>query len=290
MSWDIQQQERAAARSQIYGLLACALRYPDEQLFADLREGKWQEVAAQAALHSGAESEDLFRELQLLTGSLAESLGELEASYTTLFSAGLVCPHHESDYVARHAFQNAEVMADVAGCYGAFGLRVSGAYRELPDFLGTELEFLHVAAWQEANALREGNLEAAHRCFEAQETFLIEHVGAWISGFRKQVEQSGACRFYAALARLVETFILAQCRSGEKSPAITGLGPHSGGPVMMHGNDCDLGQVLPQMQEQPARFEPMDVNGGQAVIEPADLDSCDEGNLWEWLLAMGVLE
>jgi DMSO reductase family type II enzyme chaperone len=124
-----------------------------------------------------------------------------------LFSSGTLCPHQESDYLAEHTFQKTDVMADVAGFYAAFGLRVSGQHRELPDFLGTELEFLHWAAEREAAALQEGNEEAAAVCRQARETFLSEHLGSWVTPFRERIERSPGWPFYVALARLIESYV-----------------------------------------------------------------------------------
>lgn len=202
---------RALARSRVFGLLARALRYPDEELFASLRDSGWAVAVAEAAQKSGMPDQDVFMvELQRLQETLPAELGDLQGLHTALFSSGNVCPHQESDYVASHAFQITDIMADVAGFYSAFGVRISRSQRELPDFLGTELEFLHFVGWKEANALREGNRNAAVICREAQEKFLTEHLGAWVTRFRERIESCSAGRFYVLLARLIERFVGAQ--------------------------------------------------------------------------------
>lgn len=209
-----QRRERAAARtlarSRVFGLLARALRYPDEQMFAALREGRWAAEITEAIRASGAEPLGPFLlELRRLPEVLPAQQLELQRLHTALFSSGNVCPHHESDYLASHAFQKADLMADVSGFYAAFGFRVSSVHRELADFLGAELEFLYLVGWKEAYALRHDRVAAAI-CRRAQEKFLAEHLGAWVRPFRETMERSPAGPFYVLLARLVESFVKAQ--------------------------------------------------------------------------------
>mgnify|MGYP001765408993 CR=1 FL=1 len=77
--------------------------------------------------------------LRRVPETLPAELADLQSLHTILFSSGGVCPHQESDYVASHTFHKADVMADVAGFYRAFGFQVSRVVRELPDFLGAGL-------------------------------------------------------------------------------------------------------------------------------------------------------
>lgn len=203
--------ERVLAKSRVFGLLARALRYPDEEWFAALQSGRWTADLAEAARRSGIKPQKAFlAELQRTSESLPGSLEALQSQHNALYSSGSVCPQQESDYVASHAFQKTDVMADVAGFYRAFGLRVSRAQRELPDFLGSELEFLHAVGWKEARAMQEGNREASAVCRQAQMKFLAEHLGVWIGAFHAKMEPSPAGRLYVVVARLVESFVKAQ--------------------------------------------------------------------------------
>jgi DMSO reductase family type II enzyme chaperone len=203
--------ERTVAKSRVFGLLARAMRYPNQDLFAELHSGRWAAELAEAARWTGIKRQELFlAALQDVAESLPDRLEALQCQHNALYSSGSVCPQQESDYVASHAFQKTDVMADVAGFYRAFGLRISRAQRELPDFLGSELEFLHAVGWKEAQAVREDNRQAVAVCRQAQRKFLAEHLGVWISAFRAKTEASPAARFYVVLARLVEGFVKAQ--------------------------------------------------------------------------------
>lgn len=203
--------ERVLARSCVFGLLARALRYPDGELFAALQGGRWAAEVTEAARRSGVGARSPFLdELRRVADTLPAGLADLQNLHTTLFSSGGACPHQESDYVASHTFQKADVMADVAGFYRAFGFQVSSVTRELPDFLGTELEFLHVVGVKEVFARQHGHRAGASVCRRAQKTFLTDHLGVWIGVFRERVAHGGAGPFYVLLARLAEGFVRAQ--------------------------------------------------------------------------------
>jgi DMSO reductase family type II enzyme chaperone len=192
----------ARSRSLAYGLLAQALRYPDAALFDALRGGGWaRELLEEAPFLTG---------VQRTMDALPARLAELQGQHTALFSSGSLCSHQESDFTGGNTFQKADIMADVAGFYAAFGVRVSATQRELPDFLGAELEFLHLASWKEAEAMRRGRRARAALCREVQEKFLAEHLGRWIPLYRDRLAASPAGPFYVALAGLVADFINAQ--------------------------------------------------------------------------------
>lgn len=200
------------AGARVFGLLACALRSPDTELIEALRSGRWQAQLAQAARESGLPHDHpFFSELKRLPETLPADLPTLQAQHAWLFSGG-GCPHQESHYVGANAFQKTDLMADVAGFYAAFGVRNSTTRRELPDFLGSELEFLWLLGCKEARALRQGKAEAAAICREAREKFLAEHLAAWVGPYRERIERSAAGPFYVLLARLLENHVKAQGR------------------------------------------------------------------------------
>lgn len=215
--------ERGVAGARVFGLLARVLRDPDAELFEALRSGRWQAQLAQAAGGSGlARDHPFFSELRRLPENLPADLPSLKAQHAWLFSSGGGCPHQESHYLAANTFQKTDLMADVAGFYAAFGVRTSRERRELPDFLGSELEFLWLLGRKEARALRQGKPEAAAICREAREKFLSEHLAAWIDPYRERVERSAAGPLYVMVARLLECYVRAQ-RIAPKAACARGL-------------------------------------------------------------------
>lgn len=116
--------------------------------------------------------------------------GTLAAQYERVF--GLVsskeCPPYETDY-CRQSFSvyRSQRMADVAGCYRAFGLQTSRELPERPDHLALELEFMAWLLVKERHALRGAakaeEVEHAAVCRDAQRLFVREHLAWWVPAF-----------------------------------------------------------------------------------------------------------
>ena len=113
----------------------------------------------------------------------------LAAQYERVF--GLVsskeCPPYETDY-CRQTFSvyRSQRMADVAGCYRAFGLEPSRDRPERHDHLALELEFMAWLLVKERHALRRDGAEAAEQaavCRDAQRLFVREHLAWWVPAF-----------------------------------------------------------------------------------------------------------
>jgi TorA maturation chaperone TorD len=116
------------------------------------------------------------------------------------------CPPYETEYGRRHLFGQAQELADIAGFYGAAGLR-PGAASERPDHVACELEFLAVAVLREAEALARGADEPAARARELIAAFLRDHAGRWLPAFAAQVERRAPGTGYAALATLTARLV-----------------------------------------------------------------------------------
>lgn len=197
----------AGLRSRLYGALAEALAYPDEELAGAIRSG---ELAA------------ALRELlAALDPALAEELDEaalrdagpddeaLPVEYTRLFDvgpAGPPCPL----YGGLYAGDRMGVMEEAVRFYNHFGLRLAEEPRELPDHLGTELEFLHFLAYREAETLERGGDAAPFA--RAQRDFIERHPGRWVPRLRQRVEAQEAMRFFPALLHCLEGLLEAERR------------------------------------------------------------------------------
>src|SRR3972149_4932733 len=81
--------------------------------------------------------------------------------------------------------------ADVAGFYRALGLRVAANFRERPDHIATELEFMQVLALKEARALARRERAHAGICRRAQARFLREQLGRWLGAAAAQPPAGG---------------------------------------------------------------------------------------------------
>src|SRR5690606_35900112 len=74
-------------------------------------------------------------------------------------------------------------LADIAGFYAAFGLRVSRLHQTTPDEIGTELEFMALLTRKEAYAALREWPEHQAVARDAGQRFLESHLGRWSGAF-----------------------------------------------------------------------------------------------------------
>jgi TorA maturation chaperone TorD len=136
-------------------------------------------------------------------------LDELERAYEELFGGAVRCPPYEGSYEA-DPIRSSREMADVAGFYRAFGAAPSGPVAERPDHAGCELEFLSFLAARRLEAEEAGRADEASVCREAEDAFLLDHLGRWLPAFCREVARetpSGAQRLLAVAG---ERFVVAE--------------------------------------------------------------------------------
>jgi len=185
----------AAGRSRLYQLLASVFAFPDEELFAFVRDGSLAAVVRDIA---GGLPYPLETAPTLRFAAPAPSYGEFESEYIRLFDvgpAGPPCPLYGGLYGGGDRMK---VMEDATRFYNFFQLRVAEQLRELPDHITTELEFLHYLTFREAEVHRGGG--DAGSLWRAERDFLTRHVCKWLPKLHARVtKQSTGDPFFAAL-------------------------------------------------------------------------------------------
>lgn len=193
----------ALRRSQLYRFLADAFLYPleDWTLDAPLLETTLDELGlCQYRVQPGAiDLEDLQAEHRHVFG-LTGSLG------------------YETEYGLPHEYRQSQEMADIAGFYRAFGFENGGVIRERPDYLPTELEFMHVLTLKEVYAREADQLEHVEVGVDAQRKFLRDHLAHWLPLFGKRLEQLAIAGVYADLVTLATAFVAAEADRLDAQP------------------------------------------------------------------------
>lgn len=206
---------RAAARSEVYGFLALAFIYPDEETLEQLRARGASATVGFKALRRAAEARTCAAVLEELT---AEAL---KAAHLACFGHAISkdCPPYEAEYGRANIFQKTELLADIAGFYRAFGLAVAPHFRDRPDHLAAELEFMEFLCRKEAYAHARGHeRDKTAICRRAQRTFLAEHLGNWIFGFIRRLNKKAAGSVYAPIAGLLDQFLSRELSSMRIAP------------------------------------------------------------------------
>jgi TorA maturation chaperone TorD len=94
--------------------------------------------------------------------------------------------------------------------YEEGGFEISVDFRELPDHVAAELEFLYLLIFRDTEARRDGDLESMDAMTALRQRFLSEHLGAWIGPFTSAVENGAQTKFYRELAELTKRFVGAE--------------------------------------------------------------------------------
>jgi TorA maturation chaperone TorD len=95
----------------------------------------------------------------------------------------------------------------VLALYAEGGFEVDEAFRDLPDHVAAELEFLYLLLFREAQARHGGDAGALAAVADLRRRFLDAHLGAWIGAFAAAVRTGARTDFYRELAGLTERFV-----------------------------------------------------------------------------------
>lgn len=89
--------------------------------------------------------------------------------------------------------------------YEKGGFDIAEDFRELPDHIAAELEFLYLLLFRESRA---GGADAA----SLKKRFLEEHLGRWAGPFTDAVQAGAQCAFYRELGDLTHRFVAMEAR------------------------------------------------------------------------------
>lgn len=91
--------------------------------------------------------------------------------------------------------------------YSEGGFEIDHEFRELPDHIAVELEFLYLLTFTRHQAHALGKTSEVSATELLQRRFLDEHLGAWIGAFAAAVKSGAETAFYRELAAFTERFV-----------------------------------------------------------------------------------
>ncbi|PWC40407.1 molecular chaperone TorD family protein [Azospirillum sp. TSO22-1] len=196
---------KAAARSNVYGLLAVGFRYPDDETFELIRNGSFVQAFLDNLTIGLPAAVDDFR---FRVNALAEAgtdLPTFENEYLRAFQTNAPSPSiplYEGSYLP--GVQKARILLELRGFYKHFGLDINQDERDLEDSLTAELEFMQFLAAKQSQAHEEGL--SADPYVLAQRDFLERHLTTWLPKFESQVTEKVPFVFYRSLAAIARVY------------------------------------------------------------------------------------
>lgn len=188
-------------RARAYKLLSLAFAPHDGRGLPDLAAALHREAEGYLAEVRGDPGlEGAVRRLSARTSSVRPSRDVPIGGASAVFGTPAPYPPYEGEYGMAHVFMKLQSLADVAGFYRAFGLELSPSFKDRPDHIAAEFEFMHFLLVKQAQAAASGRTDLAEETHRAEAMFLSDHLGAWAPGFLKAVAAEGGHAFYEALA------------------------------------------------------------------------------------------
>ena len=139
----------------------------------------------------------------------AESQDALLLDYTRLFLGPnhiIAKPYGSIWLEGQNTVMGDSTMA-VQELYEQGGFDMREDFREVPDHIAVELEFLYLLIYRENEAQRNGETEALQSKTALRRRFLDEHLGRWVGPFTQAVKAGAQSSYYGRLAELTVRFI-----------------------------------------------------------------------------------
>ncbi|ELY60069.1 anaerobic dehydrogenase [Natronococcus amylolyticus DSM 10524] len=197
-------------RARLYKLASMAFDRPGEEFEEALLSGTFEEQLLESA--AALDDEPLEEHAEAVAEAAPTNEDEFDDCYSDWaalfgFEEGGNISQYQIEYSPGTLVTSTDVLADISGFYGAFGLSMDEGNRERVDHLCIQLEFLSHLALQTAYLENEGDETGIEVLTDAQGSFLEDHLGRWTGRFRETLEDEADVEFYRALAVLVDSLV-----------------------------------------------------------------------------------
>ena len=195
--------DRDAARADFCRFLAACYYEPGPE-FAE--ERLFDSMAAAAQRFDGELAAGARR---LGEAFAAASLEDLLVDYTRLFLGPVDAPAkpYGSVWLGPDKLTMQDSTMAVISLYEEEGFEIADDFRELPDHVAAELEFLYLLLFRERGARRDGDAGALAATAGLRRRLVGEHIGRWVGPFADAVERNAGRAFYRELATLTRRFV-----------------------------------------------------------------------------------
>ena len=204
-------QERDTAREDLCRFLAACYYQPspefaEEKVFDSMLEAAMR-IHADLAAHARRLGEEF----------ASEGPENLLLDYTRLFLGPthiIAKPYGSVWLEGRNTVMGDSTMA-VVELYREGGFDMDEGFREAPDHIAAELEFLYLLIFRESKAHRDAEPEVLKAMTALRKRFLDEHLGRWVGPFTAAVKAGAQRGFYRQLADLTERFVRMEASADE---------------------------------------------------------------------------
>lgn len=200
--------KRAAARADLCRFLAACYYEPGPEL------GEERVFDAMVEAATGIDPALAAHARRLGAAFATEGHEALLVDYSRLFLGPIqaLAKPYGSVWLETDAGLMQESTTAVLKLYEKGGFEIAEDFRELPDHIAAELEFLYLLLFREARASRDADAKAGRRIAVLRTRFLDQHLGAWVGPFTDAVTAGATSEFYRVLAALTAGFVRMEAR------------------------------------------------------------------------------
>lgn len=134
---------------------------------------------------------------------------DLAIEYSRLFVGPyrLLAPPYGSVYLDPERKVMGNSTFDVQQRYARFGIEVAEDFMDTPDHITAELEFMYFLVFKEIEILNSGQPEQVYEILIEQQSFVKEHLNAWVPQFSDLITEHSKTLFYRCLAETTQKYI-----------------------------------------------------------------------------------
>ena len=138
-----------------------------------------------------------------------QNLEALKVDFAKLFVGPyqLMAAPYGSVYLDNGRIMMGDSTLDVENRYREEGLDTAKDFKDAPDHITAELEFMYYLIFKEIEAFSNSDIETAIDFIQKQKCFLESHLLAWIPEFVGNIIENAETWFYQNLAKATETFL-----------------------------------------------------------------------------------
>lgn len=179
-------------RAEMYSMLSQCYQRPDDRL-----------IPAAVELISTAKTlwPDAIPDSNVAVNR-AVSLEEITTDHSRLFVGpySLLAPPYGSVYLDGERKLMGDSTLDAERRYRESGVQLAEGFRDAPDHIVAELEFMHYLVCKECAAIETSDQESVMDWLARQHGFLEVHLGVWGPEFVEEVQKAAETDFYRMLA------------------------------------------------------------------------------------------
>jgi TorA maturation chaperone TorD len=139
----------------------------------------------------------------------ADTLDDLLVDYTRLFLGPtdiLAKPYGSTWLTGEKTLMQASTIA-ILDLYREGGFEIDDSFRDLPDHIAVELEFLYLLEWRACAARQNADAAGLAEIEALRRRLLGEHLGRWVTPFTAAVQAEAGTAFYRDLAAITRALV-----------------------------------------------------------------------------------